>query len=108
MNYRFNLGDIVFMDNPDSHTNAGILHIVERETKRFDEDILPHKYYHGFAFGLAKDSSGLYISLNFFDDTQWIPSYKAIWSPNHKESELETINSQKVDLSKLFPYIGQL
>ncbi len=109
MKYKFNLGDLVFIKNSDSPINAEILHIAEREFKRFDDDTIPHKYYHGFAFGLAKDdNSGLYVPLSCLDKRQWGLRYKSIWSPNHKESELEIINSKKVDLRQLFPYISQL
>ncbi|HLD55205.1 MAG TPA: hypothetical protein VJB35_02995 [Candidatus Nanoarchaeia archaeon] len=108
MTYKFDLGDLVFFKNSDC-LNKGILHITEREFKKFDEDIVPHKYYHGFAFSLAKDEkSGLYVPLCCIDKKVWGPTYKSNWEPNIRETELETINSKKVDLQKLFPYITEL
>lgn len=109
MIYKFNLGDLVFMNNFDSPTNAGILHITEREIKKYDEDLMPHKYYHGFAFGLGKDfDSGLYVPLDFITKPPLGFICGAVWSPWHRESELGVINSKKVNLSKLLPYITQL
>lgn len=106
MGYKYKVGDIVFMENSESPTNAAILHIHIRETRRFGGDIFSHKYYHGSAFGLARDdNSGLYVPLSHIDPKQWGPKYKTIWSAHHRESELETINSEKVDITKIFPFI---
>jgi hypothetical protein len=104
--YKYNIGDLVFASNPKSPTNAGILCITEREIKRFDEDIISHRYYHGFEFGIARDcDSGLYVPLHTFNSLDIEQKYATIWSPNHRQSELEIINSKKIDLQKLIPYI---
>lgn len=94
MLYKFNLGDIVFMNHLKFTANAAILHVTQREFKKIDDDLLPHKYYGGYAFGMEVDE----------DQSLYVPvGLKAVWSPKQRESNLEIINSNKVDVYSLLP-----
>ncbi len=102
MFYKYNIGDLVLAKNKNTSEVAYMLHIHEREFKRFDVDTFPHKYYHGCAFSLTKDEkSGLYIptyNINTVFNTTNPSTY-------NRENALAPINSAKVDLDKLFPNI---
>lgn len=44
--------------------DPAIIHVTEREFRRYSsaDDLIPHKYYHGFAFCLMRDDdSGLFV-----------------------------------------------
>lgn len=92
---KHNIGDLVFVDNPE-YDNKQILEITKKHFRKFEEDLVPHRYYSGNIISLTRNKE-----TNLYEPIENIKnSYKAYI----KKAHISKINSNVVDIKKLMPH----